>query len=325
MKEYLKEKIFIITSILLTNLAIILVSVFLYKSAYEPVVYPILLQIILLSIYFINDYSKYKNKKEVIENIKKEGYLEDLSIEEAFNQIENKILDLVKIENSRNKNIIEESKIETKNIHDYYSMWVHQIKTPISALSFLIENTQDENKKKLEIELFKIEQYVELVLSYIRLDKGQSDLLAEKVDLKKETNALLKKYSSLIFAKNISIDYGQLNLITISDKKWLSFIIEQILSNAIKYSKDKTRIKIYQEENSLVIEDQGIGISSDNLPRIFDQGFTGFNGRAGQKSSGLGLYLAKKAADKISCHLEISSQVGVGTKVRIKFQEENVV
>ncbi|MBF0710389.1 MULTISPECIES: HAMP domain-containing sensor histidine kinase [unclassified Gemella] len=325
MKKYLKDKLVLLVLLLINSLFMILVINILYGVDYEISLYPIFISWLLLFIYFAYDYYKYRKKTKILENFQKDLDYDLKDEKDYFTYMENKILDLASKLQKENIRIFDKKEFELQSTIDYYTMWIHQIKTPIASLSFLIENLEDKNKKKLEIELFKIEQYVDLLLSYIRLDDKNNDIEAEQVLMKEVVNKILKKYANLFISKSINLDYQKLDIIYISDKKWLEFIVEQIISNAIKYSKNKGKIKIYQENEALVIEDEGMGISKDNLPRIFEKSFTGFNGRKDKQSSGLGLYLSKKAADKISCQLEIESEMNVGTKVKIKAVKDNVL
>ena len=201
-------------------------------------------------------------------------------------------------------------------------MWVHQIKTPIAALNFLLDN-EEVDVKIVKQELFKIERYVEMVLTYLRLGSESSDYVIERTDLAGVTKDNIKKYAPLFINKKIKLNYVPHETFVISDKKWLGFAFEQILSNAIKYTKTGGEISIFFKKNKLIIEDNGLGISEEDLPRIFEKGFTGFNGRYEKKSSGLGLYLCKKTLDNLGHKIIITSKVNVGTKVEIIFPEED--
>lgn len=207
--------------------------------------------------------------------------------------------------------------IERNEMLDYYTMWVHQIKTPIAAMSILLQTQEDVKYKGLQVELFKIEQYVEMVLSYLRLDSMSADLKLEKISLNEIVKSAIRKYSSVFIAKKLKIVFKEPSNLILTDKKWISFVIEQILSNAIKYTASGT-ISIYVEDkDGLVIEDTGIGIQEEDLPRVFERGFTGYNGRNHKKSTGLGLYLCKKILDKLAHKIEIQSQPEVGTRVMV--------
>ena len=220
--------------------------------------------------------------------------------------------------------LTQENRQKNTDMVDYYSMWVHQIKTPIAAMNFLLDN-EEVNQKNFQQELFKIERYVEMVLTYIRLDSTSSDYVITKINLDEVVKDSVKKYATIFINKKIKLNFVSHETMVISDKKWLSFAIEQILGNSVKYSNTGGEITIETCENKLIVEDNGMGIKEEDLPRIFEKGFTGFNGRYEKKSSGLGLYLCKKTLDKLGHHIEISSKVGEGTRVEITFPKEDTL
>lgn len=324
-RKYIQKNKVLITLVAIALGLYYYIPIKLYNIAQETIVYPMLLIFILFVCYFYSDYFKMKKKVQKLEIIKKNT---NININEIFkkNNIEEKMYTdiILKLQNDNIK-IFNIQKKEIDALNDYYTIWVHQIKTPIAALSFLIENIEDENKKKLEAELFKIEQYVELVLSYIRLESKTNDLVAERINIIDITRNVLKKHAVIFINKKITIDYDSINLKVISDKKWLEFILEQLVSNALKYTKQNGLIKIYTDKNSIYIKDNGIGITADNLPKIFEQGYTGLNGRQDKKSSGIGLYLTKKAVDKLGHKITISSEVNKGTTVKISFEQANII
>lgn len=199
-----------------------------------------------------------------------------------------------------------------KDIQEYFSMWVHQIKTPITCLEIL---TEDNTEMKLQLK--SIDNYTNMAINYLKLNLHEKDMDISAVDVDNLLNILIKKYSLLFINSHISLDFRKNGLKCITDSKWLSVLLEQILSNAIKYSKNSQIIlDSFKKDNSVVIliEDRGIGIPEEDINRIFDKGYSGFNGRLKQKSSGLGLYLAKSIADKLDIRLKVDSTVGQGSK-----------
>ena len=200
---------------------------------------------------------------------------------------------------------------------DYYTAWVHQIKTPIAAMRMLLQGDDTRENRALLAELFRIEQYVEMVLCYFRLDSDSSDFLFRQYDLDGIIKQAVRKYASQFVHKRIRLVYQPVAVTVLTDEKWLLFILEQLLSNAIKYT-DRGEIRIsVSDDKVLHIADTGIGIAPEDLPRVFDKGFTGYNGRADKKSTGLGLYLCRQAAAKLSHTLRIVSEPGKGTIVSI--------
>ncbi|MBR5975790.1 MAG: sensor histidine kinase [Clostridiales bacterium] len=202
---------------------------------------------------------------------------------------------------------------------DYYTMWVHQIKTPISALSLIIQNMEDaETGSRLRSQLIQVENYADMALNYLRLGSESNDLAFTKVKAEDVVRSEIKRAMTMFLAKGLTVDFRPFELEVTTDKKWLGFIVGQLISNAIKYQKTGS-VHFYGTENGFVIEDEGIGIAPEDLPRIFEKGYTGYNGHNEKKSTGLGLYLVKKAADMISADVVYASEVGKGTKVSVLF------
>ena len=296
----------------------------LYNLETEAIYYSIILcafiGLIYICINFINYYKKhiqlYKLQNEI--SISLENLLSPKTLMEE--DYTNLILTL----NKEYKTYISKSDIAKSDMIDYYTMWVHQIKTPISAMKLLIQTSESEISSDLSSELFKIEQYVEMVLSYIRLGSNENDFVIKEYDLDNIVRQAIRKYAPLFIRKKINLDFQPTTYKVLTDEKWLVFVIEQLLSNAIKYT-NKGKISIYSLENKkLVIEDTGIGISKEDIPRIFDKGFTGYNGRTDKKATGLGLYLCKNILDKLSHKISIESEVGVKTKVILDLSMLNV-
>lgn len=229
---------------------------------------------------------------------------------------------IAKMRQEKEELIFEDQKRYTEMM-DYYGMWAHQIKTPIAAMRILVQSGMDreeneENQKlfrQLQMELFKTEQYVEMVLSYLKICDIAKDMVLERCDLGKVVRQAVKKYSRLFILQKLSLEMGEIAEIVLTDEKWLSFVVEQILSNALKYTKSGS-VSIYlEQEGVLVIKDTGIGISAEDLPRIMEKGYTGYNERIDKRSTGIGLYLCKKVMDKLHHQLRIDSEDGKGTKV----------
>ena len=207
---------------------------------------------------------------------------------------------------------------------DYYTVWVHQIKTPISVMRMTLESEDTEEHRELSAELFRIEQYVEMVLSYLRLDSDSSDYVFQEYELDSIIRQAVHKYAPLFVRKKLKLSWKPSGIRVLTDEKWLLFILEQILSNSIKYTPAGTVTITAAPDKILKITDTGIGIAPEDLPRIFEKGFTGYNGRADKKSTGLGLYLCKKAAGRLSHQISVQSKPGKGTTVSIDLNTEKL-
>lgn len=202
--------------------------------------------------------------------------------------------------------------IETRDALDYYTRWVHQIKTPIAVMRLMLAEDSPSNQE-LNQELFKIEQYAEMALQYTRLSDGANDLIIREYPLDEMIREALRKYAPRFIAKKLSLEYAPIGRTIVTDRKWFSCILEQLISNAVKYTRTGG-VSIRMDDNTLIVEDTGVGIANDDLPRIFEKGYTGANGRIGENSSGLGLYLARKAADLIGVTLKAESAPSQGTR-----------
>ena len=203
-----------------------------------------------------------------------------------------------------------------RDMQDYSALWAHQIKTPIAAMRLLLQAHPSSESRALEGELFKIEQYVEMLLSYLRLEGSSRDLVMRACDLDEMLRQAIKKYARFFIDQKISLRYEPVRRQVLTDDKWFLFALEQILSNAVKYTPGG-EIRIDLEGDWLVIADTGIGIAAEDLPRVFEKGYTGYNGRTGRKSTGLGLYLTGRALKMLRHEIQIQSAPNQGTRVRI--------
>ena len=223
------------------------------------------------------------------------------------------------------KNRAIEEREKLNDLMDYYTLWAHQIKTPIAASSLLVGEIEDKKvKNQLEQELFKIESYVNIVLQYLRLESFHEDLVLKKENVEDLVKEIVKKYAIFFIQKGLSLNLHDLDRTIITDKKWFVVILEQVLSNSLKYT-SQGGIEIYFQEDRLYIKDSGLGIQDADLLRVFERGFSGYTGRLTQQSSGLGLYLSKKIADELGHQISIASQVGQGTTVMISFSEKKMI
>ncbi|MBC2578107.1 sensor histidine kinase [Peptostreptococcus russellii] len=219
------------------------------------------------------------------------------------------------------KKIILDSSIEEKNsVYEYFLLWIHQIKTPITAAKLLVDR-EEISPAEIKKQIFYIEDYTNMALNFLKISNKEADMDITEIDLDKVVKNVIKKYSILFISNRITLKYDKIEEKVVSDTKWLSILLEQIVSNAIKYSQGgEVEIRFHKFENCLEIRDTGIGIRAEDIPKIFDRGYSGFNGRMNQKSSGIGLFLASEIAKKLSIDIKVDSKLSKGSSFRLYFK-----
>ncbi|MBF1084360.1 MAG: sensor histidine kinase [Solobacterium sp.] len=230
----------------------------------------------------------------------------------------------VKDDNERlvneNKTLKSEMLNQKDDLNAYFLMWLHQIKTPMTVSKLLLEKPDETTNTKLKMQLMYIEQYINMAMNYLKMIDHSTDMDITQVNLDDIIKNLLKKYSLLFIHNHISLEYQSNLAYVISDSQWLTILIEQILSNALKYTENgKIAIQYLEDKHALEIRDTGIGIRSEDIPKIFDRGYSGFNGRMNEKSSGLGLYLARKISERLNIQIEVESKLSKGSIFRMVF------
>ena len=315
--------------IIFTGIVVIFgILFYLYDIPFDAIIYGCELSFVWSAVCLFIDFYKYYKRHKLL-HINREQFFDDAEqLPEYMDIIEYDYQELAKKLYQAKQELISKNRIAKKELLDYYGMWVHQIKTPIAALDILLQNTErmlyqlDEKEmmqkaisvSDMKMELFKIEQYVEMAFNYLRVEDISSDLVFKKQELDDMVCQVIRKYAKIFISKKIKMDFKPTKACIVTDEKWFIFVLEQLISNALKYTK-KGQISIYMKEKSLVIEDTGIGIPAEDLPRIFEKGFTGYNGRENKKSTGIGLYLCKNIMDKLQWNITVDSEVGSGTKI----------
>lgn len=207
------------------------------------------------------------------------------------------------------------------NLVEYYTVWAHQIKTPIAAMRLLLQNEDTDLARKLSEEVLRVEQYVEMVLCYLRLDSDDTDYLIAQYDLDTIVRKALHRFAGQFIRRGVALDYQALNASVVTDEKWLLFVIEQVLSNALKYTPQGSVSVSLEQPKTLCIRDTGIGIAPEDLPRIFSRSYTGKNGRWEKRASGLGLYLCSRICRNLGHTISARSELGRGTEIRIGLEQ----
>ena len=208
---------------------------------------------------------------------------------------------------------------------EYYTVWAHQIKTPIAAIRLALQNEDTPLSRRLTGEVGRVEQYVQMALTYLRLGSDSSDYVIRSCALDNIVRPAVRRFAGEFIQRKIQLNYQMLNYTVITDEKWLGFVVEQVLSNALKYTPQGS-VSIYMEpEGVLCIRDTGIGIAPEDLPRVFEKGYTGYNGRSHRKASGLGLYLCREILTRLGHSVSAESQVDHGTTIRIDLRQHKTI
>lgn len=327
LKNFIKEKILLISLLILA-----LVTIEIFLIAYDVhnfikiyiIVFPLLLISISLSIEYYNKKTFYNKLEKNLQDLNEKYLISEII--ETPNFIEGKILKEViqDVNKSMIENVNKYKKIQ-EEYKEYIELWIHEIKIPIATSKMIIENNKSEAGRSIDEELDKVEDYIEQALYYARSNTVEKDYIIGKVELREIVNTAVIKNKNLLITNKVNLDLHGLDRWVYTDSKWMVFILNQIIQNAVKYGRNEdSKLEIFAEEEKekviLFVKDNGIGIKSSEICRVFEKGFTGENGRIiGKKSTGIGLYLCKKLCEKLEIGLELESEKGAGTKVAITF------
>ncbi len=322
LKAYLRHCRKTILIILLISV-IFTVMMLLYSTPPEPVIYGCVLCFFMGLAVFAVSFLSFCRKRKLL--IRQKNCPEETvyTLPETSDPIELAYQELIDGLCRDRAEISDSIAAQRNDMLDYYTLWAHQIKTPMAAMDLLLQ-APEPDAAALSAELFKAEQYVEMVLSYVRLGSETTDYSFARRSLDVIVRQSIRKYAKLFILKKISLTFEDSGRTVITDEKWLSFIIEQLISNALKYTPSGGRVRIYSRGDTLIIADSGIGIRAEDLPRVFEKGFTGYNGREHKKSTGIGLYLCREISGKIGCRVSISSSPGEGTEAMVSIPEKEL-
>ncbi len=300
-------------------------SFLLYHLPLEAVLYPAALCFALGIVFFLIDFRQMCHRHHMLTYL--QTLLTDLtdSLPPCESVIDEDYQTLIDLLCCKEKASAEEAACRYRDMVDYYTVWAHQIKTPIAAMRLNLQNEDTPQSRRLLQDLKRIEQYVEMVLTFLRLGSDSTDYFFKSYNLDSIVRPAIKKFAGEFIGKKLTLRYEPLSTTVITDEKWLSFVIEQIISNAVKYT-DSGEISVYMESpKTLCIADTGIGIAPEDLPRIFENGYTGFNGRMDKRASGIGLYLCKQICNRLGHGLSATSELGRGTVMRIDLRQNDIV
>ena len=293
------------------------VSFLLYHLPIGAVIYPTLLCAALGILIMFLDFLRVKREHEALNSIRSMTDVIAESLPKIDGIKDEDYQQILRLLSEEQNNYRTQTNKKYADMIDYYTVWAHQIKTPIASMRLHLQNEDSVLSRALSSDLRRIEQYVEMVLTFLRLNSESTDYVIKEYDLDKIIKQAVRKFSSEFIGRKLSLVYNPVNTTVITDEKWLSFVIEQVLSNALKYTPSGSITVTLENEKTLRIRDTGIGIAPEDLPRIFENGYTGYNGRADKKASGIGLYLCKRICNNLGHCITARSIVDVGTIIDI--------
>lgn len=315
--------------------AIFAFTFWMYGITVAAVLYPALVCMVIMAAAFAimacSEYGKWKNMQEILQRAVGDDsefvkILDTAEIRKQLNttdEMENELLEIIERLKNGGMRLNDSMNMKYSDMVDYYTMWVHQIKTPIASMHLILQKEDSEDSRRLRAELFRVEQYVQMVLCFLRLDSDFTDYVIKEYRVDDIIRPAVRRLAPQFIMKKLALEYESADAIVLTDEKWLGFVVEQVLSNAVKYTSAGS-ISIKCDVDRLVISDTGIGIAAEDLPRIFDRGYTGFNGRTDRKASGIGLYLCRRICDNLGHSIEAQSVPGQGTTIIIGLERDKL-
>ncbi|MBO4484086.1 MAG: HAMP domain-containing histidine kinase [Lachnospiraceae bacterium] len=283
---------------------------------------------VIMGIDCLREYRAHKRRKDCIDAVT----VEKRAIPDEYSPAAADYEELIRALWDRIDSLSDTSFSRQQEMKDYYTTWVHQIKTPLSVMQMMVQSEDTEQNRAMAAELFRMEQYVEMALGYVRLGDDASDVVIKECNLDELIRASVRRFAPQFIAKKLTFSYEPAEVTVVTDGKWFSFLLEQLLSNAVKYTYEGGVSITLTKDAKVYIKDTGIGIAPEDVPRVFEKGFTGFNGRIGSegtpqsgRATGLGLYLCKKVAHKLNVGLSVTSEVGKGSTFIIDMRKEEIV
>ena len=320
--SYLKRHIRLLLMLLVCG-GVAATVLFLYRVPREGLWYAFLLCLAVGALFLVLGFCRYRSRHKALQRALDqlgEGYL---ALPEAEDALEADYQTLLNVLEEDRRRIEREAAAERDRAETFYTAWVHQIKTPLAAMGLLLQSGEPD-PALLKGELFAMEKYVDLVLTYQRLGGESTDLVLKACDLDAVIRAAVKEYARLFILKKLTLTFTPTGRTVLTDEKWLGFVIGQLLGNALKYT-NQGGVSIFAQGDRLIIEDTGMGIPESELPRIFEKSFTGENGRRLERATGLGLYLCKRTCDLLGHGITAESEVGKGTRVILDLSRPNGV
>lgn len=296
----------------------------LYRLPLAAVWYPTALAFLVECVAMAIDYRRVRTKHEELSCLIGKTSEEIDALPPAENVTEADYCALVEALRDENAALAAVSVQRMDDMMDYYSTWAHQIKTPIAAMHLRLQSEDSELGRALSAELLRIEQYADMVMAYLRLDSASTDYVFRSHRVEDIVHPAIRRFAAQFIARRIRVQVEPLSQTVVTDEKWLGFVVEQLLSNALKYSPDGSVVRVYMSDGILCIADEGIGIAPEDLPRVFEKGYTGANGRLGNRASGIGLYLCRRICDALGVGIAVESAPDRGTTVRLDLTQRKL-
>lgn len=300
---------------------IFLGSFALYHLPVKAVIYPAVLCAMIGIAFLAADFRRARTTCKQLSKIRTAADLSDKALPFAEGAEDGAYQEVIRLLCDEQRRMQTAMERRYSDMVDYYTVWAHQIKTPISSMRLNLQNEDSPFSRKVSLDLFRIEQYVEMVMMFLRLNSESSDYVIREYDLDQIVRRSVKKFAGEFINRRLSLIYEPLETRVITDEKWLSFVIEQVLSNALKYTTAGSISILMDPPGTLCIRDTGIGIAPEDLPRIFEKGYTGYNGRADKSASGIGLYLCRRICGNLGHGISAESAPGKGTAIRIDLNQ----
>ena len=318
--DYLRSKLK--TAVEWTLFALIFLTVFsLHRLPVRAVLYASVICIFFGAVFIAADYSVYAKKVKTLRSLVSSILYSCDELPIPCNEADRAYAELIRTVFDEKQRLEAEMSAKYSDMIDYYTMWAHQIKTPIAAIRLILQTEDIPQNREISEEIQRIDQYADMVMCYLRLDSSYTDFIFREYDLDGIVRRAVKKFSSQFIRKKLKLCYEPLEVKVLTDEKWLLFVIEQVISNALKYTRSGSISITLEDPLTLCISDTGIGIAAEDLPRIFDKGYTGMAGRLDKKASGIGLYLCRKICDKLGHSISAYSAES-GTVIKICLEKK---
>ena len=318
---------------------------FLIGRPQDDLIYAGILDLFIIAFAACIAYIRYYRKVRYLKDMLQQPFSGEMKLPETEDVTEELLGQLAENANIERQLTLNTAARQQSEMKDYYARWVHQIKTPIAGFQLLLQMERSEldeaeslekiseelylkqlqNVTDMEEELFRIEEYVEMALQYQRLNSTSNDYMLKRVSLDTVIREVIHKYAKIMIRRKIRMHYEKTDAMVISDEKWLVFVLEQLVSNAVKYTPEgEITVSVLEEPQQIWLEirDTGIGIRSEDVPRVFEKGYTGFNGHEDKRSTGIGLYLCREVLQKLGHTIQIQSEMGEGTMVKVGFSKD---